>query len=177
MDTFDIVGEPHEIEEHDAVEHVLVLAAKCFAICGGLTFCALVIMSLISIVSRKLGAGPVTGDIEMMQTGTAAAAALFIPYCTIMNDNLKVEFFTENARPATRRIMDTVGNLLLALVFGILAWRTGLQAIDGIDGEVTALLSIPIWWPTAIMVPCFILTMLCALYNAWDELSGLRRSA
>lgn len=177
MDSFDIVGEPHEIEEHDAVEHALVLAAKCFAICGGLTFCALVMMSLISIVGRKLGAGPITGDMEMMQTGTAASAALFIPYCTIMNDNLKVEFFTENVRPAIRRIMDACGSLLLALVFGILAWRTLLHAIDGIGGEVTALLSIPIWLPTAVMVPCFGLAALCALHRAWNNFMDLRRAA
>jgi TRAP-type C4-dicarboxylate transport system permease small subunit len=132
-------------------------------------------MSIVSIVGRKIGAGPITGDMELMQTGTAVAACAFIPYCTIMADHLKVEFFTENIRPKLREALDAIGNLLLCIVFAILAWRTTLQAIDGIGGEITALLSIPVWIPTALLVPCFVLSGLCALHLAWDHVIDMKR--
>jgi TRAP-type C4-dicarboxylate transport system permease small subunit len=175
MDTNDLLGEPHVVEEHDALEHFLVLAAKALALTGGIIFCALVLMSIVSIVGRKVGLGPITGDLEIMQTGTAVAAGAFIPYCTIMGDHLKVEFFTDHVRPQLRGVLDAIGNLLLSVVFGVLTWRTGLQAIDGIDGEVTALLGIPVWWPTALLVPCFMLAAACALHLAWDRILDLKR--
>lgn len=175
MDSNDLLGNPHEVEEHDTLEHFLVLAAKALAVAGGGIFCALVVMSIISIVGRKIGLGPITGDLEIMQSGTTVAAGAFIPYCTIMGDHLKVEFFTDHVRPLIRYILDAVGNLLLSLVFGVLAWRTALQAVDGIGGEVTALLGIPVWWPTALLVPCFALATACALHLAWDNITDLKR--
>lgn len=174
MDGHDLPGDPQAIDERSVLEHILLLAAKALAIAGGIVFCALVVMSIISIVSRKIGFGPVTGDLELMQTGTSIAAGAFIPYCTIMGDHLKVEFFTDPLRPQIRSALDTIGNLLLSLVFGVLAWRTALQAIDGIGGEVTALLGIPIWWPTALLVPCFALAAVCALHLAWGHFRDLK---
>ncbi len=45
MDTNDLLGNPHEVEEHDALEHFLVLAAKALAVAGGAIFCALVLVT------------------------------------------------------------------------------------------------------------------------------------
>ena len=70
-----------------------------FALTGGLLFLALVGMSLVSIVGRKLFAMPVPGDIEMLQMGTAVASATLLPYCEMNRSHLRVDFFTINIRP------------------------------------------------------------------------------
>ena len=62
------------VNDRDPVEHFLVIYGRMMAISGGLIFIGLIAMSLISIVGRKLGFGSVTGDIELMQAGTAIAA-------------------------------------------------------------------------------------------------------
>ncbi|HEX5394051.1 MAG TPA: TRAP transporter small permease [Rhodocyclaceae bacterium] len=176
MQELDFVGEPHTVVEHDAMEHWLVILAKGFALAGGALFIALVAMSLYSIIARKLGFTPVNGDMELMQMGTAVAAAAFMPYCTIMGDHLKVEFFTEGARPAVRGLLDTVGNLLIAVVFAVIAWRTGLQMLDTKDsGETSTLLSFPIWIPMLAILPSLIVAALCALHLAWDDLIDVIR--
>lgn len=52
---------------------VLLAVAKVLAIIGGLLFVGLVVMSIVSIVGRKLLSAPVPGDVELLQMIAAAA--------------------------------------------------------------------------------------------------------
>lgn len=164
----DPMGLPHELVEHDPVEHYLILAGKSMAISGGILFVALIAMSLVSIVGRKLGFGSVTGDIELMQAGTAVAATAFLPYCTLLGEHIKVDFFTENMRDSLKRPIDGLAEILFALVAALLTWRTVLAALSAHESqEVTALVSLPVWIPTALLVPGLALMTVCALYRAY----------
>jgi len=164
----DPMGIPHELVEHDKVEHYLIMAGKTMAISGGMLFIALIAMSLVSIIGRKLGFGSVTGDIELMQAGTAVAATAFLPYCTLLGEHIKVDFFTENMRDSLKRPIDGVAEVLFAIVSGVLVWRTILSAIATHESEeVTTLVSLPLWIPTALLVPGLFLMMVCAAYRAY----------
>lgn len=164
----DPMGIPHELVKHDQVEQYLILASKAMAVVGGVLFLGLIGMSLVSIVSRKLGLGSVNGDIELMQAGTAVAATAFLPYCTLLGEHIKVEFFTENLRGSIKRPVDGVTELLFALVALLLTWRTLLAAVSSHESqEVTPLFSLPLWIPTALLVPGLFLMALCALYRAY----------
>lgn len=164
----DPMGMPHELVEHDRVEHYLIIAGKAMAISGGVLFIALIAMSLVSIVGRKLGFGSVNGDIELMQAGTAVAATAFLPYCTLLGEHIKVDFFTENMRDSLKRPIDGVAEVLFALVSCVLAWRTVLSAIATHESqEVTTLVSLPLWIPTALLVPGLVLMAVCAVYRAY----------
>lgn len=164
----DPMGIPHELVEHDRVEHYLIMAGKTMAISGGMLFIALIAMSLVSIIGRKLGFGSVNGDIELMQAGTAVAATAFLPYCTLLGEHIKVDFFTENMRDSLKRPIDGVAEVLFAIVSGILVWRTILSAIATYESEeVTTLVSLPLWIPTALLVPGLFLMAVCAIYRAY----------
>lgn len=164
----DPMGMPHELVEHDKVEHYLIMAGKAMAISGGVLFLALIAMSLVSIIGRKLGFGSVNGDIELMQAGTAVAATAFLPYCTLLGEHIKVDFFTENMRDSLKRPIDGVAEVLFAIVACILAWRTILSAIATHESqEVTTLVSLPLWIPTALLVPGLVLMAVCAIYRAY----------
>lgn len=172
----DPIGLPHHLVARSPIEHRLDQGAQALAVLGGIVFVTLIMMSLVSIVGRKLGLVTVTGDIELMQAGTAFAVSCFMPYCTLLDEHLRVEFFTENLSAARRSAMDGVGGLLLAVVLGLLTWRTGLQVIDMTDsGEVTPLLSLPMWILVAAVVPPLALTVLCALFRAAADLGLLAR--
>lgn len=161
---------PAERSAHDVIDAWLNRIAETLAWMGGLALLGLVAMSLISIVSRKLGFQPVNGDVEIMQMGCAVATAAFLPLCTLRGDHLRVEFFTEKCRPKLRRRLDAVTDLALAAVFAVLAWRTGLQGLDGREtGEVSALIALPLWLPVMLMVPSLAMTAICALYRTIVE--------
>lgn len=154
------------IVRRNLLERCLMMAAKGMAVIGGALFILLIGMSLVSIVGRKLGYGSVNGDIELMQAGTAVAAASFLPYCTLLGEHLKVDFFTLHMSEHRRRLIDGACELLLGLVALLLAWYTAQSAISIYENEeVTQLVALPLWIPNAALVPALALMALMALYR------------
>ena len=146
---------------------LLLGSAKSFALAGGALFIGMILLSVTSIVGRKLWSAPINGDLELLQMGTGIAAAAFFPYCTLMGEHLRVEYFTAKLSVRAHSVLDGVANLLLTVVMGLLTWRTAVQAIEIHEaGEVSLMRNIPIWIPVLCLVPSLALTTLCALNRA-----------
>ncbi|MCQ4348820.1 TRAP transporter small permease [Pseudomonas stutzeri] len=144
---------------------VLYLACQTFALAGGLVLLALINMSLVSIIGRKLFATPIRGDIELMEIGAAVAIAAFLPLCEMRATHIKVDALTMKLSAGAQRALDAVAHLLCMSAALILAWRTALQLRDNLEyGDVSTLLSIPMWIPLALIVPSLVLL---ALASAW----------
>lgn len=139
--------------------------SKLMAIIGGVMFLLLIAMSCYSLVGRKLGGTGVIGDIEIMQIGCAVASSLFLPFCTLMAEHLKVDFFTLKLPVHWRNKLDALADLLLFFVALLLVWRIGLQTADLKEyGEVSTLLSFPMWVPNLLILPGFLVMGCCSLY-------------
>ena len=144
---------------------LLLTIAKWFAFAGGVIFTGLVIMSIVSIVGRKLFNAPVPGDVEVLQMLAAFASASFFAYCHLMHGDVKVDFFTANISSIRRCFLDAMGSLLVGLVGAILAWRSWVGAMSLREaGESSAILEVPVWIAQALMVPSFILLALAGFY-------------
>lgn len=140
---------------------------RAFAVAGGLGFIALVLMSLVSIIGRKLASAPIPGDIELMQMGGAVAASLMLPFCEMERHHLRVDFFTTRLSAAAKHRLDALSHLLLALVAAVVAWRTATGALSLREaGEASMMLMWPVWTVVAALVPSFVLLALAGLYNA-----------
>lgn len=159
-----------------AVSRALKALADGFAMAGGMLFIALIIMSIISIVGRKLFAAPIQGDVELMQMGTAIGAAAFLPYCEIHDHHIKVDAFTNWLPPAARGTLDTLAHLVLTTIAALLTWRTALQTQDLMAaGEISTLLSVPMWIPVALLVPSFALLALSGGFRAARVMTAIKR--
>jgi TRAP-type C4-dicarboxylate transport system permease small subunit len=146
---------------------------KAFAVAGGFGFIMLVLMSLVSIIGRKLASAPIPGDIEIMQLGSAVAAAAMLPFCEMERHHLRVDFFTAKLSATARHRLDAVSHLLLALVAGVIAWRTAVGAASLKEaGEASMMLMWPVWTVVAALVPSFVLLAVAGLYNAGLYLSA-----
>ena len=144
--------------------------SKIFALAGGALFLALVAMSLVSIVGRKLFSMPVPGDIEMMQMGTAVASAALLGYCEMRGSHLRVDFFTAWMSRQGRARLDGAAHLLLAFVAVLVAWRTAVAAVSNFEsGETSMMLGWPVWLAIALIVPSMAIFALAGLYNASQE--------
>ena len=142
--------------------------SHAFAIAGGAGFLLLVLMSLASIIGRKLAAAPVPGDIEIMQMVGAVAAAAMLPFCEMERQHLRVDFFTARLSPRARQRLDAMSHLLLAVVAALVAWRTGAGALSLREaGESSMMLSWPVWIVVAALVPSLVLLAVAGLYNAY----------
>jgi TRAP-type C4-dicarboxylate transport system permease small subunit len=143
----------------------LFAASKALAIAGGLVFVALVVMSIASIVGRKLASMPVPGDVEVLQMTAAFASACFFAYCHLNGGDVKVDFFTARARAATVHLLDAFGSLLVGLFGALIAWRAWEGAMSVKEsGETSMILGWPLWVAQVLMVPGFVLMALAGFY-------------
>lgn len=142
-------------------------AAKVFSLVGGLVFVAMVAMSLVSIIGRKLYAAPVPGDVEMLQMAAACASASFFAYCHLNGGDVKVDFFTAHASPTTVHRLDALGSLLVGLFGALMTWRAGAGTLTLWQaGETSMILGWPVWLAQMLMLPGLALLALAGLYMA-----------
>lgn len=148
------------------IGQVLFKTSKVTAIMGGLVFVALVVMSIISIVGRKLYSAPVPGDVEILQMAAAFASASFFSYCHLNGGDVKVDFFTANASLATQHRLDAMGSLLVGVFGALITWRAGAGAVAIWQaGETSMILGWPVWLAQALMLPGFLLLALAGFYR------------
>ncbi len=125
-----------------------------------------------SVVRRALTSNPIQGDVEMVQLGIAIAIALALPWCQLQRANIIVDFFTQRLPPRASRRLDALGCVFVALMCGLLAWRTAVGAIAVREGgETTMILALPMWWVYASLAPGLALAAVIALHQAWQHAS------
>jgi TRAP-type C4-dicarboxylate transport system permease small subunit len=109
----------------------------------------------------------VPGDIEVMQMGTAVGSAMMLAYCEMARHHLRVDFFTTKLAKKHRDRLDAFSHLLIAVISMLMAWRTAVAAISLKEaGEISMMLSWPVWPAVALLVPSFVVLALAGLYNA-----------
>lgn len=150
-----------------AVGRALDLACRACAVLGGLLLAGLALAVVGSIAGRACCDAPVPGDYELAQIAVAVAVSLCLPWCQLHRGHIAVDFFTTRLAPRRQIRLDALGALILALVCGLLAWRTGVGAADMFAaGETTMILGFPLWLGYAAAVPGLALAGVAALYGA-----------
>lgn len=145
------------------------LVCKLLALAGGAVLAALTVMSTVSIGGRVIG-HPIQGDFELVQIGCAVGTAFFLPYCQLKRCNIIVDFFTVRSGRRVRGALDALGALSVALMMGLLAWRTGVGTIAMMSsGESSMIIGVPLWYAYALMTISFGLTGLVGLYTSWKS--------
>jgi TRAP-type C4-dicarboxylate transport system permease small subunit len=147
--------------------------ARTLAYAGGALAALLALMVVVSIAGRFFFARPIQGDVELTQMCIGICVACFLPWCQLHRGNIIIDFFTAKASPRTLQRLDVAGALLLALMLGFLAWRTGAGALSVRNaGEQTMILALPMWISYAALVPGMALAALIALMQALGALKG-----
>ena len=165
----DVLPSPHpRPADFGPYGRMLLYVSEFIATLGGLAFVALVIMSLISIVGRKLFSMPVPGDMEVLMMVAAGASATFFAYCHLEGGDVKVDFFTAKAHPRTILLLDAIASLLVGLFGALIAWRSTVGALSLQEaGETSAILGWPVWIAQLAMTPGFVLLALAGFYMAF----------
>lgn len=159
--------------EHGAYGRLLRETARWLALAGGLVFVGLVLMSIVSIVGRKIASAPVPGDVELLQMCAAFASASFFAWCHLNHGDVKVDFFTHNLAPGIVRRLDGFGSLLVGLFGALIAWRSLAGALNVKEyGETSPILNLPMWVAQVLMVPGFVVLALAGFYMAARLLRG-----
>ncbi|RZS58208.1 TRAP transporter small permease [Sphaerotilus mobilis] len=156
-----------------AYGRALRATSQVLALLGGLVFIGLVLMSIVSIVGRKVASAPVPGDVELLQMCAAFASASFFAWCHLNHGDVKVDFFTQKMRLSAVRKLDAFGSLLVGLFGAVVAWRSTAGALNLLEYQETSpILGLPVWIAQMLMVPGFVVLALAGLYMAVRQWKG-----
>ncbi len=141
---------------------------------GALVLTALAVISVVSIAGRAFsfaGLGPVPGDFELVEAGTALAVFCFLPWCHLRRAHADVTLFWHAYPPLLQRLLEILGDALMLAVWLLLVWRMGIATLEfrG-NGEVSFILQMPVWWGYA---ASFVPAALGCLAYAWRLLETL----
>lgn len=141
--------------------------AKLCAVLAGVLLTVITLMTCVSLIGRNTTGWTIVGDFELSGAAAGAAVALFLPWCQIRRGNIIVDFFTTRASTALQAGLDRFGALLLALVMGLMTWRTGVGGLSAWRTQAgTMMLGFPEWVVYLGMVPPLLLCTLIGLAQA-----------
>jgi TRAP-type C4-dicarboxylate transport system permease small subunit len=148
--------------------------SRAMAWFGAFVLVLLAGMSVVSIAGRALsgiGLGPVPGDFELVEVGTAVAVFCFLPWAHLKRGHAAVDLFWRAYPAPLQRVLEVLADALMLVVWGLLVWRMGVALTDYRDnGETSFILGMPVWWGYALSMPPAVVG--CAAY-LWRLLESL----
>ncbi len=145
----------------------LIRLARMCALLAGLLMVAITVMTAASVIGRNLFGWTIEGDFELAAYLAGAAIALFLPWCQIRRGHIIVDFFTAKASSARQMALDRLGALTMAVVMGLLAWRSALGGLSAwSSGAGSMMRGLPEWTVYTAIVPALALTAVIALMQA-----------
>lgn len=145
--------------------------ARLLAIAGGLVLVALVVLTVLSVSGRALldfGLGPVPGDFELVEAGSAFAVFSFLAWAQFRRGHVTVDLFVQRLGPRGLAALAMAANILMSVAAVVIAWRLGLGLQDKkLYGETTFILQIPVWWSYAASLVGAWAFALVSLYTVW----------
>ncbi|MES2786383.1 MAG: TRAP transporter small permease [Pseudomonadota bacterium] len=146
---------------------VLEKLAKFCAVLAGVLLTGITLLTCGSLIGRNTVGVSIVGAFELTGVAAGAAIALFMPLCQLRRGNIIVDFFTARLKPSINDKFDRFGALMLAVIFGFLAWRTTLGGLNSYSmNSETQIMGYPEWTVYATMVPAFVLAGVISLYQA-----------
>lgn len=135
---------------------------------GGAVLTLIAALSVASIIGRALtgiGLGPVPGDFELVEAGTALAVFCFMPMAHLRGGHAMVDLLWSYYPPSMQKVLAFLADALMLAVWLVLVWRMGVSMADyRANGEVTFILQMPVWWGYAASMPFAVFG--CIVY-AW----------
>jgi TRAP-type C4-dicarboxylate transport system permease small subunit len=174
------------------VHRMIQFCAKSMALLGGLALCAVIIAVCISVAGREAadlanagflgslgdwfldrGLGPILGDFELVEAGTAFAIFAFLPITQLMGAHARVDVFTAGFSDRARARIDAFWAVIMLLVLLLITWRlfAGLQDKHRY-GDTTYLIQFPIWWAYAACFGAAIIACCVSAYCALLQIAG-----
>jgi TRAP-type C4-dicarboxylate transport system permease small subunit len=128
-------------------EGPLAAVTRPLAIAGGLLMLAVAATVTVNVLLFNTA---VSGDIELVQIGTAVAIFAFLPLCQSRRGNIVVDTFTTGLPARVRNGLDALWDLVYTAMALIIAWRLGVGAWDTVrSNTVSMMLGLPTGWAIA----------------------------
>ena len=170
--------------------------ARVLAYLGGIVLTAIAIMTVISTIGRafvglQIGLGPIPGDFELVEAGTAVAIFCFMGWCQLNQGHVTVDVLADRLPTSINLLLILIGNLLIFAVAFIIAWRLWMgfgEQVTWFSQDVrdmlgfgykpftnnsTYILGMPFWYSYSLaFVGAFFFAVISA-FTVWRALNDL----
>lgn len=162
------------------IERLIHRTALALALAGGVALLGMILLTVVSVTGRGLiaiGLEPVPGDYELVEMAAAFAVFSFLPWCQLQRGHVTVDLFLAPLGRRVNLVADLIGNLLLTVAAGVIAWRLWLGLQDRLAfGETSFILGIPLWIGYVMASFGAALFVVVSLHTALRSLRELRET-
>ena len=116
------------VKSEERVARFMVSVSRKLAYLGGAFLIAIAVMTVISTIGRafvglQIGLGPIPGDFELVEAGTAVAVFSFMSWCHLNQGHVTVDILSDKMPDKVNKMLILIGNLLVLAVAFVVAWR------------------------------------------------------
>ena len=170
--------------------------ARAFALFGGCVLIMLAVMTVISTIGRafvglQIGLGPIPGDFELVEAGTAVAVFCFMSWCHLNQGHVTVDIIADHLPKKANLSLVLIGNVLVFLVAFVVAWRLWMgfgeqvtwfsQPVRDLLGfgykpftnNTTYILGMPLWYSYSLSFIGAALFAIISVFTTWRALNDL----
>ncbi len=152
------------------VERWLGALATALAVVAGAALVLMMLQTVVDVMMKNILGAPIEGNLEIVSV-YHMVALVFLPLAIVelRHDHIAVDLVVRLFPRGLRRVTDTLGYLVSALFFAILAWQTWVDAVEAWQiGEILMTSILITIWPAKFSLPLgFAAVMLACLLHAW----------
>ena len=184
------------VNSEKRVERFANQLSKGLVFFGGAVLTALALMTVLSTIGRafvglQIGLGPIPGDFELVEVGTAVSVFCFMAWCQLNQGHVTVDIFTNQFVQRATALLILIGNSLIFIVAFVIAWRLWMgfgeqvtwfsQPIRDLIGfgykpftnNTTYILGMPFWYSYLLsFIGAFCFALISA-FTVWRSLNDL----
>ena len=106
------------VNSEKRVERFANQLSKGLVFFGGAVLTALAFMTVLSTIGRafvglQIGLGPIPGDFELVEAGTAVSVFCFMSWCQLNQGHVTVDIFTNQFGQRANALLILIGNSLI----------------------------------------------------------------
>lgn len=175
-----------------ATGRVVERAARWMAYAGGVVLTGFALTTVVSIIGRAFlfaGLGPIKGDYELVELGSAIAVFYFMPWCQLKRGHVTVDVFVARLPERLYALLGFLGDLLVTAFAFVIMWRlylgfgekfpyfsdawrsTLVMGYRPYFPETSYELAIPVWIPFLLSLLGAVMFFLVSLYTVWRGLN------
>lgn len=170
--------------------------ARALAYFGGVVLISFAVMTVLSTIGRafvglQIGLGPVPGDFELVEAGTAVAVFCFLPWCQLKQGHVTVDIVADHLPARVNLTLILIGNVLVLIVAFVVAWRLWMgfgeqvtwfsQPVRDMLGfgykpftnNTTYVLGMPLWYSYLLSFIGAAFFALVSIFTVWRALNDL----
>ena len=145
----------------NGIARVTGIVTSAAAHVAGVVLVLLMLLTTADVVGRYFFNSPINGVFDLTHFAVSMMTYLGLAYCGYRGAHVVIELLYDKLPAAARRGLDRLINLAGCVLFGLIAWRTAVQAVDVREmGEASQMMELPFF-------PLYCLVVLGAGLFAW----------